>query len=230
MRQTIAIVEDDPQQRQQYAAALREEGYQVREFGARHEALDDFEQALPDLAIVDIMLGQDLGGGFEVCRYLQHRDPYFPVIFLTSRANEIDKIYGLQLGAWDYQTKPVSFDYLLARIQSLFRIKDRKESGAGSGETRRLGRLELDTMAMRVCWDGRAVELTPTEFDLLNMLVGKAGGASYDDLANATRQGVVENNTINTHIVHLRKKFKKVDADFDCIKTKYGYGYHWIGR
>ncbi len=227
---TIAIVEDDPQQRAHYAQALREQGYRVQDFADRARALHAFDHALPDLAILDIILGREIGGGFDICRYLQDRDAHLPVIFLTSRGNEIDQIYGLQLGAWDYQTKPVTLAYLLARIASLFRIRDRKHDRAARGAVRTLGKLELDRASMRVCWDGHALELTPTEFDLLHILIGHANGASYDDLARATQQGVVENNTINTHIVHLRKKFKQLDPTFDCIRTKYGYGYHWVCR
>jgi two-component system OmpR family response regulator len=228
MSRTIAIVEDDPQQRAHYADALRQQGYRVQEYSSRQEAQHAFDKVLPDLAILDIMLGQEVGGGFEVCRYLQQRDAHLPVIFLTSRGNEVDKIYGLQLGAWDYQTKPVTFEYLIERIRSLFRIQERHASPADVSEVRTVGRLALDSAAMQARWDGHAMELTPTEFDLLLVLLEKPGGASYDDLGNATRQGVVENNTINTHIVHLRKKFKRVDPAFDCIKTKYGFGYHWV--
>lgn len=228
MTRTIAIVEDDPRQRAHYAEALRQQGYKVEEYGSREQARLSFERALPDLAILDIMLGQEIGGGFEVCRYLQQRDAHLPVIFLTSRGNEVDKIYGLQLGAWDYQTKPVSLDYLIERIRSLFRINDRHSSAVREAETRTLGRLRLNAATMQVFWDNQSVALTPTELDLLNVLLNQPEGASYDDLANATRQGVVENNTINTHIVHLRKKFKQVDAAFDCIKTRYGYGYRWV--
>jgi two-component system OmpR family response regulator len=227
---TIAIVEDDPRQRAHYADALRGQGYQVDEYGGREEAQRAFEQALPDLAILDIMLEQDIGGGFEICRYLQRRDAQLPVIFLTSRGNEVDKIYGLQLGAWDYQTKPVTFDYLIERVRSLFRIKAQQGATPQATDLMAVGKLRLNRAAMQASWNDCAVALTPTEFDLLNVLLEKADGASYQDLANATRQGVVENNTINTHIVHLRKKFRRVDATFDCIKTKYGYGYHWICR
>ncbi len=227
---TIAIVEDDPRQRAHYAQALREQGYRVRDFEDREQALHAFERALPDLAILDIILGAEIGGGFEICRYLQQRDPYLPVIFLTSRGNEIDRIYGLQLGAWDYQTKPITFDYLIARIVSLFRIHDRSNRRPEGGELRTLGKLQLDIASMRACWDGHTLALTPTEFDLLHILTERAHGASYDDLAEASKQGVVENNTINTHIVHLRKKFKEIDPLFDGIRTKYGYGYHWVCR
>jgi two-component system OmpR family response regulator len=228
MTRTIAIVEDDPDQRRHYAGALREQGYQVEEFGDRAAAETAFDRGLPDLAILDIMLGAETGAGFDICRYLQQRDPQLPVIFLTSRGNEVDKIYGLQLGAWDYQTKPVTFEFLLERVRSLFRIADRSpQAGQTSGAIIR-GKLELETTGMRARWDNKHIELTPTEFDLLSVLAGSRDAVSYDQLAAATRQGVVENNTINTHIVHLRKKFKHVDAAFECIRTRYGYGYHWV--
>ncbi len=230
MTRTIAIVEDDTQQRAHYAHALREQGYRVQDFADREQALRAFGRALPDLAILDIVLGVEIGAGFDICRYLQERDLHLPVLFLTSRGDEIDKIYGLQLGAWDYQAKPVTLEYLLARIVSLFRIRDRTRRRPERGEVHALGKLEMDVASMRACWGGRALPLTPTEFDLLRILVTRSNGASYDDLADATKQGVVENNTINTHIVHLRKKFKEVDPRFDCIRTKYGYGYHWVCR
>ena len=230
MSNTIAIVEDDPRQRAHYAEALRAQGYRVEEFDDREQALRSLATALPDLAILDIMLGQETGGGFEICRFLQERDPQLPVIFLTSRGNEVDKIYGLQLGAWDYQTKPVSFEYLIERVRSLFRIKECQAHTVDNTDALQYGKLMLDAASMQVDWQGQPLSLTPTEFDLLNLLLNSTGGCSYDDLANATKQGVVENNTINTHIVHLRKKFKAVDADFDCIRTRYGYGYHWVCR
>lgn len=230
MSRTIAIVEDDPEQRALYAEALRRQGFCVEEFEDRAQALRAFETALPDLVILDIMLGAEIGGGFEVCRYLQTRDAQLPVIFLTSRGNEVDKIYGLQLGAWDYQTKPVSLDYLIERIRSLFRINDRYREPAQDKDLQNLGKLTLNSNTMQALWNRQPLTLTPTEFDLLSVLLAKPEGVSYDELASATKQGVVENNTINTHIVHLRKKFKQVDAAFDCIKTRYGYGYRWVGE
>ncbi len=230
MDRTIAIVEDDPEQLAHYADALRRQGYQVAEYTDSAGALRGFERALPDLAILDIMLGQEVGGGFEVCRYLQQRDSRLPVIFLTSRGNEVDKIYGLQLGAWDYQTKPVSLEFLIARIDSLFRISDHRQEEGSAPQIRHLGRLTVNAQAMQVSWDGEPVALTPTEFEMLLRLLEQPQGASYDELAGATRQGVVENNTINTHIVHLRRKFRAIDSDFDAIRTQYGYGYRWVSE
>jgi len=226
MKKTIAIVEDDPQQRAYYSDALRNSGYQVTEYAGRAQAIQAFEQGLPDLAILDIMLGSEVGGGFDVCRELKQRRPQIPVIFLTTRGDELDKIYGLQLGAWDYQTKPVSLDFLITRVDSLFRIKESSSSHAT--ETRILGNIEINPVSMCIAWKNQPAELTPTEFDILSALLARPDGASIEDLVRATRQGLVEDNTINTHILHIRKKLKLIDPEFNCIKTRYGFGYCWI--
>ena len=226
MSQTIAIVEDDPQQRELYAQALRELGYLVDEYEDRSSAIAGFENESPDLAILDIILGNEVGGGFEVCRFLKQKNEQVPVIFLTTRGDELDKIYGLQLGAWDYQTKPISLDFLVTRVESLFRIIDGRVKHEAANQ--RLGELALDSLHMTVQWQGQPVALTPTEFEILKSLVENPDGASIEDLVRATRQGLVEDNTINTHILHIRKKFKQVDAGFKCIKTRYGFGYSWV--
>ena len=224
----IAIVEDDANQRQHYAEALRHCGYQVIEYAERATALKAFEQALPDLAILDIMLGEDVGGGFEICRYLKDRDSQFPIIFLTSRGDELDKIYGLQLGAWDYQTKPVSLEFLITRIKSLFQIKNNTTANNQTDNIKQIGYISIDEASMSIQWKNQPINLTPTEFDILHAILKTPEGVSIEDLVSATRQGVVEDNTINTHILHIRKKFKKVDAEFKCIKTRYGFGYGWV--
>jgi two-component system OmpR family response regulator len=226
MSYNIAIVEDDPPQRAHYADALRGHGYRVSEYESREQAIKAFERELPDLAILDIILGSEVGGGFEVCRSLKQLSPQIPVIFLTTRGDELDKIYGLQLGAWDYQTKPVSLEFLITRVDSLFKIKESNSSH--TADTRRIGNIEINTANMRVSWKGAAVELTPTEFDILAALLNRPDGASIEDLVRATRQGLVEDNTINTHILHIRKKIKAIDPEFNCIKTRYGFGYSWI--
>ena len=225
---TIAIVEDDASQRQQYAEALRNCGYEVVEYADRQSAVAAFEQALPDLAILDIMLGDDVGAGFELCRYLKEKDSQYPIIFLTSRGNELDKIYGLQLGAWDYQTKPVSLEFLITRIKSLFQIKSSTSANKHNGNSKHYGDITIDDASMTVLWKNSPVNLTPTEFEILRAILNNPEGVSIEDLIRATRQGVVEDNTINTHILHIRKKFKKVDATFACIKTRYGFGYGWL--
>jgi two-component system, OmpR family, response regulator len=228
-KRTIAIVEDDPDQRQNYSDALRRRGFQVVAYGGRAEAMRAFAESPPDLAILDIMLGEEVDGGFDLCRELLATQPDLPVIFLTSRADDIDRISGLRLGAWDYQSKPVSLAFLAERVSSLFRILAIKQRAAEDASRLRVGALEIDEEAMRASWRGRPLPFTYTELNLLLEIVRRRGerGASYDALAHATRQGVVENNTINTHILHVRAKFRDIDPEFDCIRSVYGFGYRW---
>ena len=226
MSYSIAIVEDDAQQRMHYADALRNQGFRVAEYESREQAVEGFDNDLPDLAILDIILGDEVGGGFEVCRHLKARSPHVPVIFLTTRGDELDKIYGLQLGAWDYQTKPVSLEFLITRVKSLFSIQHASTGQSAEGRTQ--GDIVINPVSLDVQWKGRRIEMTPTEFDILAALLNSPEGASTEDLVRATRQGLVEDNTINTHILHIRKKFKAVDSDFNCIKTRYGFGYSWV--
>lgn len=227
MKKTIAIVEDDAQQRRYYADALRSSEYDVLEYEDRQQAQDAFEAELPDLAILDIALKSEVGGGYELCRYLKQRDASLPVIFLTSRGDELDKIYGLQLGAWDYQTKPVSLEYLIVRIESFFQIKQ-LTSNENRDDNKKSGSLNINIKSMQCFWKEKEINLTPTEFSILTKLVETDEAVSVDELIKATHQGVVEDNTINTHVLHIRKKFKKVDDEFLCIKTRYGFGYQWL--
>jgi two-component system OmpR family response regulator len=232
MPKTIAIVEDDPDQRENYRDAITKKGYDVRAFGSREEALQGFDVQLPDLAILDIILGEEIDAGFELCRDLLARSPSLPVIFLTERIDEIDKISGLRLGAWDYLPKPISLDYLAERIASLLRINAARHqagSSAPSASGRRIGDLLLDQDALLVSWKGQQIDLSGTEFRMLAKLVRQPGHAvSYETLMNATMQSLVTNNTINTHMRNIRKKFERVDPDFASIKSEYGYGYRWV--
>jgi two-component system OmpR family response regulator len=229
MAKRIAIVEDDPDQRSNYVDAITKKGYDVTAYSSRKEALAGFEQELPDLAILDIILGDEVDAGFEICRDLLSRAPTLPVIFLTERIAEIDKISGLRLGAWDYLPKPISLDYLAERISSLLRINEaRSQSAAGSSSAKMVGELSIDQEALLVSWRGKPINLSGTEFRMLAKLVRVPGHAvSYDTLMNATMQSLVTNNTINTHMRNIRKKFESIDPDFDSIKSEYGFGYRW---
>lgn len=230
MDRTIAIVEDDPDQRQNCADALTRRGYQVQAYGSRVEAQAAFDEKLPDLAILDIMLGAEQDAGFDLCRYLLARKSDLPIIFLTSRTDDIDRISGLRLGAWDYQTKPVSLEFLAERVSSVFRILNINQEKELTENVQHIGDLTIDSERMQIAWQGQSLVLTFTEYSVLQELINKkdARGASYDELAEATRQGVVQNNTINTHILHLRNKFRDIDKDFDCINSVYGFGYRWV--
>ena len=230
MAKNIAIVEDDPDQRLNYSDAITKKGYVVRAYGSREEALKGFDVELPDLAILDIILGEEVDAGFQLCRDLLTRAPSLPVIFLTERIDEIDKISGLRLGAWDYLPKPISLDYLAERISSLLRINEARNEvrKQDSSTARKIGDLSLDQEALLASWKNERIDLSGTEFRMLAKLVRMPGHAvSYETLMNATMQSLVTNNTINTHLRNIRKKFEKVDADFACIKSEYGYGYRW---
>jgi len=230
LAKTIAIVEDDPDQRSNYTDAITKKGYEVRAYGSREEALQGFDEQLPDLAILDIILGEEVDGGFQLCRDLLSRAPNLPVIFLTERIDEIDKISGLRLGAWDYLPKPISLDYLAERISSLLRIHEARSQDTPEENTsaRQIGELSLDEDALLASWKSERIDLSGTEFRMLAKLVRMPGHAvSYETLMNATMQSLVTNNTINTHMRNIRKKFEKVDPEFACIKSEYGYGYRW---
>jgi len=232
MAKSIAIVEDDPDQRANYIDAITKKGYNVVGYSSRQEALAGFDRELPDLAILDIILGDEVDAGFEICRDLLVRSPSLPVIFLTERITEIDKISGLRLGAWDYLPKPISLNYLAERISSLLRINTARVESSGNTTTAKLvGDMSIDQEALLVSWQGQPINLSGTEFRMLAKLVRVPGHAvSYDTLMNATMQSLVTNNTINTHMRNIRKKFENIDSEFDSIKSEYGYGYRWSAK
>ena len=230
MKPKIAIVEDDPDQRANYSDAITLKGYSVSAYASREDALRGFDEDMPDLVILDIILGDEVDAGFQLCRELLSRSPSLPVIFLTERINEIDKISGLRLGAWDYLPKPISLDYLAERISSLLRINEVRAENeeTTSASAKRIGDLTLDQDALIAAWKGERIDLSGTEFRMLAKLVRMPGHAiSYEVLMNATMQSLVTNNTINTHMRNIRKKFEKVDEDFSSIKSEYGFGYRW---
>ena len=230
MAKHIAIVEDEADQRANYADAITRKGYEVAAYGNREDALQGMAKHPPDLVILDIVLGDEIDAGFQLCRELLNRSPSLPVIFLTERIDEIDKISGLRLGAWDYLPKPISLDYLAERIASLLRIDEVRTGVAvkASSTAKRIGDLLLDQDALLASWRGHRIDLSGTEFRMLAKLVRAPGHAvSYDTLMHATMQSLVTNNTINTHMRNIRKKFERVDQDFDSIKSEYGFGYRW---
>ena len=232
MAKKIVIVEDDLDQRTNYIDAIGKKGYSVRGFSSRTEAIAGFDLELPDLVILDIILGDEVDAGFELCRDLLARSPNLPVIFLTERIAEIDKISGLRLGAWDYLPKPISLDYLSEKISSLLRIHEARNLAAkGSTEAKVVGDMSIDQEALLVSWQNNPINLSGTEFRMLAKLVRVPGHAvSYDTLMNATMQSLVTNNTINTHMRNIRKKFEAIDPDFKCIKSEYGFGYRWSNQ
>ena len=228
MSQLIAIVEDDADQRSNYAAAIAAKGYRIAEYANRSQALIGISQQQPDLAVLDIVLQHEVDGGFQLCRELLIRYPGLPLIFLTHRIEEIDKISGLRLGAWDYLPNPIGLGYLAERIASLLRLVELRQEDKDDVDCRQIDQLTLHQEAMLAKWQQQRLELTITEFRLLAHLLRQPGHAvSYESLMGATRQQYVTSNTINTHMRNIRRKFLLLDPDFNLIQNEYGFGYRW---
>src|SRR6185503_8183251 len=164
MARRIALVEDDSTIRQNYVDALTRAGYEVAAFGDRAGASRALSTRLPELAIIDIGLGADVDGGFDLCRELRAASARLPIIFLSARDSDFDIVSGLRLGADDYLTKDVSLPHLLARIAALFRRVDATSQPAVADDVLHRGRLALDAQRMMASWNGRPVDLTVTEF------------------------------------------------------------------
>ncbi|HSN57263.1 MAG TPA: response regulator transcription factor [Candidatus Sulfomarinibacteraceae bacterium] len=230
MTGTIAIVEDEQNIRDNVSFALKREGYRVETYPDGLAAWEAFERALPDLVILDIIMPRM--DGLELCRRLRSVSEALPIIFLTSRDEEFDRVLGLELGADDYLCKPFSVRELAARVKVLFRrlslIND--QSSADEEELLEVDGLVLDLRRYVARWRERTVPLTVTEFMMLHALVRRPGHVK-------TRQQLMEqgyphdtyvsDRTIDSHIKRIRKKFLGLDPDFDRIETVYGLGYRW---
>jgi len=227
MSRRIAIVEDDPSIRANYAEALRKHGFEVAAYGARAEALNGMKTRLPDLAVIDIGLGADVDGGFDLCRDLRAMSASLPIIFLTARDSDFDIVSGLRLGADDYLTKDVSLPHLIARIAALFRRADLAQEPQASEESLERGPLRLDLKRFEVTWRGETVPLTLTEFWMVHALVKYPGHVKNREQLMGDAKLVVDDATITSHVKRIRRKFVAVDPAFDRIDTVYGMGYRW---
>jgi two-component system, OmpR family, response regulator len=230
MSRRIAIVEDEPAIRENYADVLRRQGYEVATYASRPEAIVAFKSRLPSLAIIDIGLGNEVDGGFTLCRELRAMSDTLPIIFLTARDSDFDVVSGLRLGADDYLNKDVSLHHLLARISALFRRSDLLASPATTEELVDRGKLLLDMKRYTVTWFGHSVELTLTEFWMVHALAKFPGHVKDRDQLMREAEIVVDDSTITSHIKRIRKKFFAVDPAFDRIDTVYGMGYRWKGE
>ena len=223
----IAIVEDDPAIRANYADALRRQGYEVATYGSRPEALAAFRTRLPDLAVIDIGLGDEPEGGFELCRSLRSLSTRLPILFLSARDSDFDIVSGLRLGADDYLTKDISLPHLAARITALFRRLDNLTKPLASANKVERHGLLLDLDRMHATWHQQNLDLTLTEFWIVHALARHPGHVkSRQQLMDAARV-VLDDNTITSHIKRIRKKFTQIDPAFDGIQTVYGMGYRW---
>lgn len=228
MAKTIAIVEDEPAIRENYADLFRRQGYRVETYAERGAAGSALTRKLPDLVILDIGLGDEFDGGFELCRQLRSLSATLPIIFLTARDSDIDTVAGLRVGADDYVTKDVSLHQLSARVSALFRRADAvHDQGSAEGVIEQ-GALIFNPEQMRVLWRDQAVELTVTELWILHALVRHPGHVKSREQLMAAADTYVDLATITSHIKRIRKKFTRIDPAFDAIEAVYGAGYRWV--
>ncbi len=230
MARKIAIVEDEIAIAHNYRDALTRQGYEVELYAARQPALAAFRQRLPDLAIIDVGLGEEIEGGFDLCRELRAMAPELPIIFLTARDSEFDVVSGLRLGADDYLTKDISQPHMLARIVALFRRVDalRQPLAPQQEEVIERGPLLLNLDRMCVHWQQQRVDLTVTELWMVHALAKHPGHVKNRQQLMDAANVVLDDNTITSHIKRIRKKFFQVDSQFNAIETAYGMGYRWL--
>ena len=227
----IALVDDDRNILTSISIALESEGYRVQTYTDGTSALDGFQAGLPDLAILDIKMPRM--DGMELLRRLRQKSD-LPVIFLTSKDDEIDELFGLKMGADDFIKKPFSQRLLIERVKAVLRrVQPRDLTERRTDHVTRVldrGALSMDQERHTCTWLGKPVTLTVTEFLILYALAQRPGvvksrnalmDAAYDD------QVYVDDRTIDSHIKRLRKKFKAVDIEFDMIETLYGVGYRF---
>ena len=223
---TVLVVDDDPHIREVVSFALRKEGYTTQEAGDGKQALRVFEAQPPDLIVLDIMMPEL--DGTELCRQVR-KVSSVPIVFLTSKDEEIDRIVGLEIGADDYVSKPFSPRELVARVKAVLRRfgPDANPAADGSAPTRlEHGRLKVDLETHQAHWGELELDLTVTEFGILRTLIERPGRVySRDQLMDRAYPGrrVVSDRTIDSHVRRLRAKLRA--AGIDPVQTVHGVGY-----
>lgn len=228
---TIAVVEDEETIREAVCFALRREGYRTDAFDDGIQAWEAFERTLPDLAILDI--GVPRMDGLDLCRRLRTRSETLPIIFVTSREEEFDRVLGLEIGADDYLCKPFSMRELMARVKVLLRRAALVPGTPSAPDDRPMssGDLTLDPLRLEAAWKRTRVPLTLTEFLLLSSLARRPGVVkTRDQLMDETYPDrvAVSDRTIDSHVKRIRRKFQAIDPAFDAIEGVYGAGYRFV--
>ncbi len=226
MTKQILLVEDELILCDNYAKTIRENGYEVVTCHTKRQALEIINKRLPDLAILDIGLGDEMEAGFDLCREIRALSQTIPIIFLTARDSDVDAVSGLRLGADDYLSKDTSIHNLLARIAALFRRLEALELTSDTDQIKR-GKLIVDTARFRIKWGDDIIDLSLTEFWIVHSLAKRVDHVKSKDQLMQDSNQVVADNTITSHLKRIRKKFKEADEKFDQIETVYGVGYRW---
>jgi two-component system response regulator ChvI len=226
----IAVVEDEETIREGICYALRREGHQADPFDDGLTAWEGLQQTPADLVILDI--GLPRMDGLELCRRLRGRSDRLPIIFVTSREDEFDRVLGLELGADDYLCKPFSMRELMARVKVLLRRAAQHETPTDPEDRPlQVGDLAVDPVRLLVTWKGTVVQLTVTEFLLLQALIRRPGAVKTREqlMEDAYPDRVsVSDRTIDSHVKRIRRKFAAVDPSFARIEGVYGAGYRYV--
>jgi len=224
----LLLADDDRALSSILSTALREEGFEVSVASTGAQALTEFERSSPDLLILDVLMPEM--DGLEVCRRLRKKSSV-PIILLTSRSEEVDRVTGLETGADDYVTKPFSTRELCARIRAIERRMAREPAATPEGpEVLAAGELSVDRGRFEVRWKGKPVALTRTEFEMLSALVRRRGFVLNREQLLEHAHGddvVVTDRTADTFIKRIRKKVRDADPAFDEIETVIGVGYRY---
>lgn len=228
-KRAITLVEDDDLIRENYSELLADEGYVVSAFSDRHSAYDSIVAAPPDLAILDIGLGRERDGGFELCWQLRQYSKTMPIIFLTSYDSDEARIRGFECDVDDYIVKGESIDFLIVRVATLFRrIEVLATPRHEPANTLERGDLLIDFDSNRVHWKAKNVKLTLTQYWILKELAMRPGKTKSISKLMSVANMVVEPNTMVSNIKTIRRRFKEIDSEFNCIKTEYSAGYRWL--
>ncbi len=224
----VVLVEDEQALRDNYTLALSKAGFNVSGFSDANSALTSVSERMPDVAIIDIGLGRDSEAGFELCRALRDISARLPIIFLSARDSELDVISGLRLGADDYLTKDISLAQLIVRVNTLLRRVDAFGSADTESAVKRVGHLELHKERLSARWREQPVELTVTEYWLVDCLARNPGQVRSRQQLMEAANLVLDDQTITAHIKRIRAKFVLLDKDFVGIQTVYALGYRWL--
>ena len=230
MNRRIMYMEDNGAARDRYSQLLRDQGFEVTVCSNKEEAARALRATLPDLALLDVSHRGDREAGYEVCGEIRRVSAEVPVVFLTNRHGEIDRISGFRLGADDYISKDASMDYIVIRIEALLRRLDAVRAGRRKSVMQPPGSIdiELDEVYSTVSWKGCQVDMPLTQFWILRELCSNPGQVrSHRELMKAASI-VVEPNTITAHVKAIRNAFAGLDPAFHCIRTERGRGYRWI--
>jgi len=234
MQKTIALVEDDDIIRENYSELLTDAGFVINAYSNREDALKGMTSSPPDMALLDITLGNERDAGYQLCADLRRISSTLPIVFLTAHDGEIDKISGMRIGADDYITKDSSMDYIIIRLEALFRrISSLAESAAGKqssgvNQMHPGSGLRLDGDRCEAYWKDELIGLTLTQFWMLECIYEEPGKVRRNSELMKAASIVVEPNTVVAHVKAIRDSFRTLDHGFNCIRTERGKGYRWL--